>query len=86
MTVIWVALKKGIPQGSCLGPLIFNIFINDLFLFIEKCMLVNYADDNTLSHSAKTFDVIIMDALRFDTKNAIRWFTMNYTQANPDKF
>ena len=81
----WVPLKKGIPQGSCLGPLIFNIFVNDLFLFIEKCMLINYADDNTLSYSAKTFDVI-MDALRFDTKNAIKWFTMNYMQANPDKF
>ena len=44
----WTTLSKGVPQGSILGPLLFNIFTNDLFLFIEKCKLYNYADDNSL--------------------------------------
>ena len=45
----WNPITKGVPQGSIFGPLLFNIFINDLFLFIEKCQLYNYADDNSMS-------------------------------------
>lgn len=81
----WTPMKKGIPQGSCLGPILFNIFINDLFLFMEKCDLYNYADDNTLSVSGKTMDYVI-EALRSDTSMAIDWLTNNFMQANPEKF
>ena len=44
----WNKAITGVPQGSVLGLLLFNIFLNDIFLFISKCQLCNYADNNTL--------------------------------------
>ena len=43
----WTNILHGVPQGSILGPLIFNVFLCDLFLFKPNIDLVSYADDNT---------------------------------------
>ena len=44
----WSEIKHGIPQGSILGSLLFNIFRNSLFFVIEKSDICNFADDNIL--------------------------------------
>ena len=49
----WNKVITGVPQGSFLGSLLSNIFLNDIFLFISKCQLYNYADDNILYKSGK---------------------------------
>ena len=43
----WTNILYGVPQGFILGPLIFNVFLCDLFLFKPIIDLISYADDNT---------------------------------------
>ena len=78
-------LSKGVPQGSILGPLIFNVFINDIYDAVKHGSLINYADDNTLIASAPNLD-LTKNILNVDTANLMEWIKTNEMQANPSKF
>ena len=57
-------INCGIPQDSCLGPLLFLIFINDLLLCLKQEEVTMYVDDTTISHSSKYFSILQEDLNR----------------------
>ena len=66
------------------GPLLFNTFINDIFLYIENSDLCNDADDSTLYAFEESL-TIITENLKADFLRISKWFHKNFMVLNPDK-
>ena len=81
----WTKIRRGIPQGSILRPILFNIFINDIFMIIEQSDICNFADNKTL-YSCGEWLIEIKENLVFDTKGILNWFRLNSLKANPWKY
>ena len=80
----WEEIMFGVPQRSILGPLLFNIFLCDLFFIMENIDIASYADDNT-SHTTGNAIEEVIQKLENAAKTLFQWFSGNQMKANPDK-
>ena len=77
-------LSLGVPQGSVLGPLLFNIYINDLLLSIQDTNICNFADDTTIYTCDKNLNSVIA-RLENGSNTIVQWFADNFMKLNTDK-
>ena len=75
---------SGVPQGSILGTLLFNVFLCDLFLIIKETSFSSYAGDNTPYATAENLDEVIKSVEK-DSIKLFQWFSDNQMKANYDK-
>ena len=77
----WLPFRCGVPRGSLLGPLLFNIFVNDVNYSAGFSSLRLYADDTTqyVSHECPA---LLESILNQDIKKLTIWFSANYLQVN----
>ena len=81
----WTNIHE-VPQGFILGPLIFNVFLCDLFLFKPNIDLISYADDNTPFAMGGSSELEVINEIKGVAESLTLWFRNNCMKVNPDKF
>ena len=81
----YLEILRGVPQGSILGPILFNLFINDLMFFIQETEVCNFADDTAIYSCSSNYEEATQK-LSADTHLVLNWFRINSMVASPSKF
>ena len=80
----YTPINYGAPQGSCLGPLLFLIFTNDLHQQLQHCSSILFADDTTLYKSHRNL-VYLQWCIQDDMNRLIQYFRINKLTLNLNK-
>ena len=74
-------MKNGVPQGSCLGPLLFLIYINDLPRALKISKMSMFADDTCLYHQSGDIS-LLNEAINEDLTHVDNWLKGNKLSLN----
>ena len=77
----WKDVNRGCPQGSTFGPLLWNIFQNDLTFNVCKCPISLYADDHQLYAIGRRIQDVER-TLNDEGNNISNWYSINALQGN----
>ena len=80
----WRSVNTGLPQGSLLGPLLFNVYMNDLNYFVKDTSLRLYADDTT-AYASDASPLVLEYLINSDLEIVSNWFQQNYLRVNVSK-
>ena len=82
----WEEISVGLPQGRVLGPLLFNIFMNDLVYAVKQSRLSAYADDTQIffAASASTPEKVV-EVINADLAYVDQWYEQNGMRRNTSK-
>ena len=82
---VWKEQTRGCPQGSSFGPLLWNLFQNDLPSYTESENLFMYADDHQIYTIGDSIEIAAQE-LKEETEKITQWYKENLLKANPRKF
>jgi hypothetical protein len=74
----------GVIQGSILGPIFSNLYLNDLYRILKKMLLFSFADDSKLTYSDKSLETLISVA-NSEFRLVAQWMRSNRLMLHPDK-
>ena len=77
-------VTKGVPQGSIIGPILFNFFINDMFQLKLHGLLQLYADDGVLMYADSCLENLYVE-MQEDLNTLNKWFNQNHLILNTEK-
>ena len=80
----WRSVYTGLPQGSLLGLLLFNVYMNDLNYCVKGTSLRLYADDTT-AYASDASPLVLEYLINSDLEIVSNWFQQNYLRVNVSK-